>query len=226
MLLLHHELMLLALRDREGTIVTGSNYAYGLGGAILAELLLRGKIGVDAKGRRKLAQPLDAMPLGDDVIDECLERIHGAKRRASLQTWVSRFSGLRKLRHRIAAALCERGILRADEDKVLLLFRRRIYPELDPGPERELLDRLRNVVLTDTEEVDARTVVALSLTQAAGMLGQVVDKPTQKARRERIERIVNGELTGAATREAIEAMQAAVLVATILPAIMASTIHH
>ena len=39
-LTLHEEILLLALRDEEGTIASGTNYSYALGGAILAELIL------------------------------------------------------------------------------------------------------------------------------------------------------------------------------------------
>jgi hypothetical protein len=47
-----------------------------------------------------------------------------------------------------------------------------------------------------------------------------------KARKTRIEQIINGEMTGKAAQEAIQAMQAAVMVACIMPAIMTTTMHH
>jgi hypothetical protein len=39
-LFLYEEVMLLALRDEEGTIASGTMYQYAIGAAILAELLL------------------------------------------------------------------------------------------------------------------------------------------------------------------------------------------
>ncbi len=39
-LYLHEKIMLLALRDKEGTVNFGVNYSFAIGGAILAELLL------------------------------------------------------------------------------------------------------------------------------------------------------------------------------------------
>ena len=39
-LFLHEEVMLLALRDEEGTIASGTMYQYAIGAAILAELLV------------------------------------------------------------------------------------------------------------------------------------------------------------------------------------------
>ncbi len=39
-LFLHEEIMLLALRDEEGTIASGTMYKYAIGAAVLSELLL------------------------------------------------------------------------------------------------------------------------------------------------------------------------------------------
>ncbi len=66
-------------------------------------------------------------------------------------------------------------------------------------------------------------VVLLSLASSADLLRHVFDKKELKARQARIEQVVNGELTGKATKEAIEAMQAAVMVACIIPAIVVTS---
>ncbi|MCK5618661.1 MAG: GPP34 family phosphoprotein, partial [Candidatus Krumholzibacteria bacterium] len=104
-------------------------------------------------------------------------------------------------------------ILRADEDKVLMIFSRKIYPEIDPEPEREIIDRLSDAIFTDTQDVDPRTVVLLSLAKSADILKVNFDKKKLKTRKKRIEQVVNGEMTGKATKDAIAAMQAAVMVA-------------
>jgi Golgi phosphoprotein 3 len=220
-LYLHEEIMLLALRDREGTVASGTNYTFALGGALLAELLLSERAVVDAVKKKKFLRLVDPTPFGDPVLDESLRKLATAKKRAQLQTWVSRFARLKRLKHRVAEQLCRRGILRADEDKVLLLFKRRIYPEIDPAPERKIMERLRKAIFTDARDIDPRTVVLLSLAKSADVLKVNFDKKRLKARKKRIEKVVNGELTGKATKEAIEAMQAAVVVAVIVPAIAA-----
>lgn len=222
-LYLHEEIMLLALRDREGTTASGTHYSYAIGGAVLAELLLRERAVVDRDKKKKFLRLVDSTPLGEPVLDECMSKLAGAKRRAQLQTWVSRFAGVKRLKHRVAEQLCRRGILRAEEDKVLLLFNRKVYPEIDPKPEKEVMERLRTAIFTDTDDIDPRTVVLLSLAKSANVLKVNFDKKELKPRKERIERISNGEVTGKATKEAIEAMQAAVMVAVIVPTIVAST---
>jgi hypothetical protein len=176
--------------------------------------------------QKKLVDLISSAPLGEPLLDQCLERITTAKRRAVLQTWVSRFASVKNLKHLIAQRLCRQGILRADEDKVMLIFTRKIYPEVNPEPERKLIERLREAIFTDACDIDPRTVVLVSLANSAGILRVVFDKKMLKARKARIEQVVNGEITGKAAQEAIQAMQAAVMVAVIMPAIMTTTIHH
>jgi hypothetical protein len=215
--------MLLALKDEEGTIASGTNYQYALAGAVLAELLLSEKILVEERKKKNYAVLKDPTPVGDPVIDECLGKVVNAKKNQQLQTWVSRFSGVKDLKNRMACKLVERGILRVDEDKVLLLFTRKLYPEVNPEPERKMIKRLKEAIFTETEDIDPRTVVLVSLADSTGLLKVIFDKKELKAHKKRIEQVVNGDVSGKATKEAIEAMQAAVLVACIMPAIIVTT---
>jgi len=220
---LYEEIMLLALRDEEGTVASGAMYNYAVGGAILAELLLDQHLRIEKpKRKKKLVTLANPESVGDALIDECLERIASAKRRKRPEDWVSHFANIKQLKHRAAAQLCRRGILKADENKVLLIFTRKIYPEINPEPERRLIERLRRAIFTDTDQIDPRTVVLISLTNSTGILRVVFDKRELKARKKRIEQIANGEITGKAARDAIATMQAAVMVACIMPAIMTS----
>jgi hypothetical protein len=225
-LFLHEEVMLLALRDEEGTIASGTMYQYAIGAAILAELLLNQRIALDESRKKKLVNLISPTPLGEPLIDQCLEKIGNAKRRASLQTWVTRFAGVKNLKHRVAQQLCNRGILKATEDKILLLFTRKIYPELNPIPEKRLIERLRKAIFTDSRDIDPRTVVLVSLADSTGLLKEAFDKKKLKGRKARIKELSNGEITGKAAKEAIEAMQAAVMLCCIMPAFTTAAISH
>jgi len=226
---LHHELMLLTLKDEQGVPEMGSWYHQALAGGMLAELLLRERIELEDDRKKKFVRLRDRAPLGDAALDAALDaavlKIAAAKRRATLQTWVARL-GTQNLKHVVAGELCRRGVLRADEDRVLLIFKRKIYPELDPRPEAEIVSRLRKAIFTDDRDVDPRTVILISLASSAQLLRNVFPKRDLKARKERIERVVNGDVTGKATREAIEAAQAAAVVAAIMPALIATTVIH
>lgn len=220
-LFLYEEIMLLALRDKQGTVTT-DYLEYAIAGAVLAELLLDRRITI-SDARKQLVDVQDSNLTGDPIIDECLDKMRAAKRRASLQTWVSRLASIKDLRHRVGQQLCNRGILRADKEKVLHIFTRRTYPEINPVPEEKIIERLRAAVLGDDEQVEPRTAVLVSLANGANLLSENLGRKEVKNRRKRIKQIVNGEMTGKATQEAIAASQAALMVTVIFPAVIATS---
>ena len=223
-LFLHEEIMLLALKDDKGTIEFGANYTHAVAGAVIAELLLNERIRIDQPSKRKKLVVVDNVtPLGDPLIDECLAKIDGAKKPKRIQDWVGKFANIKNLKHRVAEQLSRRGILKVDQDQVLLIFTRKIYPEVDPRPENEIIERMRRAIFTEMGDVDPSTAVLISLASAADLLKYAFEKKKLKERKARIEAIANGDLVGQATKEAIQAMQAAVMVAVMIPAIVAST---
>jgi len=221
-LTLPEEIMLLALKEKEGTTVSGVSYQLAAGGAVLAELLLSGRVTIEDT-RKKLVNLTSRAMLGDPLLDEGLRLVVDARRRGSAQTWVMRFSRTKNLKHRVAESLCRKGVLRADEDKVLGIFKRRIYPELNPVPEGLIVERIREAILGASDSIEPRTVVLISLGRAASLLKTVLSKKELKTNKNRIKQIANGELTGKAVAEAVQAVQAAIMVAAIMPAIMATT---
>lgn len=222
-LTLYEEVLLLALSDDKGTIVTGSMYPYALGGALLAELLLQNRIVVNQSGKKMLVHCLHQPPTGQLLLDDCMSLIRNAPKEVTLETWVARFANLKNLKQRVADRLCERGILRVDQDKVLFLFPRRIYPENDHRPEEKLIQKMQHALFVDDDPVDARTIVILSLAKNADLLQAVFDRKERKLNKDRLERIINGECMGEATRQVIEAVQSAIYVAAIMPAIITTT---
>lgn len=223
-LALHEEVLLLALRNDKGTVAGGVMFQQAAGGAILAELVLQGRLGVSKERWGTYAVVLDRTPTGDGVVDECLRRVADAGRRRKLENWVHTFSGLRDLKHRVAAGLVRRGVLRAEERQLLMLFTRRAYPEVDASWERRIVERLEHAIGGDID-VDARTAVLVALAEPSGLLKANLDRRWLRGRRARVKAISNGDAVGKATRQAIEAVHAAIIVATIMPATMAATTH-
>jgi hypothetical protein len=221
---IYEALMLLALKDQEGTVAAdGVGFPFSLGGSLLAELMLLGKVEIQEVKKKKFVNLKDSTPVGDPLLDECLEKVRTAKKRAQVNVWVSRFAHLKKLRHRAAEQLCRRGILRADEESVLLIFKRKVYPELDPGPERKVIEALRKAIFSDEEELNPLTSVLVALADKAGVLKNVFDKKELKARKARLKEIGEGEATAAAVKELVQATQVAVMSAVTASTVAATS---
>lgn len=220
---LHEQVILLALRDEKGTVESGAGgYGLALGGAILAELLIAGRVEVTKERKGRVAL-ISREKLHDPVLDEALERVATAKRERTAAAWVSSFAGLKRLKHRVAEQLCRRGILRDDEDRVLLLFKRKLYPTIDPGPEARLVAELRQAVFSDSPSVAPRTAVLVSLAHVTGLLAVPFSRKELKPRRKRLDQLIEGQLVAGATREAVQAVQAIQAAQAAMVAITAAT---
>ncbi|MHC4379578.1 MAG: GOLPH3/VPS74 family protein [Planctomycetota bacterium] len=221
---LYQECLLLSFQDDKGTRDPYANLGFSLGGAMLADLLMLGRVSVEKVKKSSFLKLEDGSPTGDELLDDCLGKLESAKRRAQLGTWVQRFAALRDLKHRAAAGLCDLGILKQEVGSVMLIFKRRIYPELDGRVEKEIMERLRKAIFTQTREMDPRTVVLISLANATGLLRANFDKKKLKERKRRIEQICEGEFVGKAALEAVQAAEMAVVMAAIIPAMVSTTV--
>jgi hypothetical protein len=221
---LHEELMLLALKDREGTVLGGTMYSYAIGGAVLAELLMGEWVRLETRKKKQRVVFQDSREFGDPLLDEWLQAIEDREKPRTAQDWVQRIAQTRNLKHRVASELSRKGILRTKEDKILGIFSRTVYPELDPGPEREIDGRIERAILRGSEAVDPRTAVLIALAHKSGLLKGVLDKARLKKHKDRIEKISEGQVTAEATEGAIEAMQAAMTAAALIPIMVATTV--
>lgn len=220
---IHHELLLLALHDRKGTMAFGSMVELGLGGGILMELLQDGRVRIVDEGTRRkkeFVEVLDASPTYDSAMDAALKKLKGLKRRGNPSDTVTRIGHLTKLRALVARDLCRKGVLRETEQEILLLFRRKVYPTVDPGPETELVSRVRGALEGDGP-VDDRTASLIAVADVTDALGAIYPRKDRKRLKARI-REVSASGGGAAARDAIEAARAAVT-AAVTAAMIAST---
>jgi len=217
---LFEEVILLTLKDEKGTFYA-KNYLPAVAGAIMAEFLLTGRIEIE--GKRKLVNLISEEPFGDPLLDEILLKIQGAKRRASLQTWVQRITTTSKLSRRTLEGLCRRNILREDEQQILVLFKHKVYPEVDHTAEQRIIWKLHEAIFSLREDLEPRVVVLLALAKAADLLAIPFERRELKEQKQRIKSIINGDLIGEATKGAIEATQAAIVAATMVPIIAATS---
>jgi Golgi phosphoprotein 3 len=217
-LALHEEILLLALKNEKGTIAIESHCNLAMGGAILAELLLLGRLKVQRQKNKQFAIVSSTKPTGNELLDECLRRIVESKKRQQLKTWVSRFSKVKNLKRRAAVQLCRKGILRESEDRVLFIFKRKIFPELDPRPERDLVEQLRRAIFTETSRVEPRTAMLVALAFHGDLLKNAFAKKMLKSRKKRIQSLTSGEVVGDATKEAVRAVEGAAALVVIMAA--------
>lgn len=217
----YEEILLLALKDEAG--VTSVAYLeQSIAGAVLAELLLTERIVIE-NTKKKLVKVINPEPMNDPVLDVCFDKIKARKKGLSMQDWVAQLMGISKLFHTAAQQLCERGILKADKDKVLLFFTRRIYPEINPIPEKRLISELQMAIFSESRDVEPRTVVLISLAQSSGLLKIIFGRKEIAARKDRIESIVAGDMSGKAVKEAIAAYVTAAAIAIIIPTVLIVT---
>jgi alkylhydroperoxidase/carboxymuconolactone decarboxylase family protein YurZ len=226
-LYLHEQVMLMALNDERGTLQPGAgNSHYALAAAVLSELLLRERISI-TDDKKKFVEVVNAKPVSEPILDECLEKISTAKRRRRAADWVASFASQGKVGQRIAEQLCDRGILHETEGRILLIFKRKLFPEIDHKPEQHLMEELRRAIWSDPGQMIKPKMVALiGLANATGLLSVYFNRKELKERKARIAEIVKGGAISGATSEAIAAAQAAMMamIATTA-AISAATSH-
>ena len=218
MLTLPQELYLLALHEEKGRVPTSlsASLHYVLGGAILAELILQGRVGLDDK--RKAVVVNNTMFGDDDLLNEGLERIQASGRHHRATYWVSTFSEtIKKLEKRLAGRLVDQGVLRKEEKRFLGVVPYEAYPAQDASARFWIKQHLRSVALGG-EAPDAHTAVLLSLVCTCDLLERVFTRDELKTARRKIEALTSGEVIGEAVQQAIETIEAATLAA-----IMAAT---
>ncbi len=220
-LTLYEEMLLLALDDRKGTTGMSAWHTTAMGGVILAELVLMGKlhIGTDKK---KMVDAEPGAQVDDPLLSECLRLVQDAKRRKRGSEWVAKFAGLKDLRNRAARGLVSKGVLNESNDKVLGIFPRTIFPTRDGGPEQALVARLTDAVMGDSDRIDPRTMVVVAVANATALLEKAIPKKDLKGRKARLKQLSEGQLAAGATGEALQAVQAAQ--AAVAAALIATTV--
>ena len=182
-LTLHEQVLLLALTDRDGSLLDETRFDVALGGAILAELLLHGYAELEPGEGHPLVTPIRRKRTGDPALDEALVEIHTATRRTSPDRWVRRFAESRELHLKVARQLCRKDALDEHEGRVRLVFRRTVYVDLDPDVRERVLDRIRTAVFEE-DPTDLRTAVLAPLADAGELLTAVFGEERINGQRE------------------------------------------
>lgn len=204
------ELFLLSLHDRKGTVafLAVEPMPFGLAGAMLADLVMQGKLAVDGKKGKLLV--MDPGPCGDELLDDALAKIADAEGPWSARYWVQNFSlHGKKFQKRLAARLVEKGVLLQVHKRYLWVVRHTVYPQLDASAKYWLKEQLRGAVLGG-QVPDARTLTLLSLVKDCRMLNLIFTRDERKAARKRIAALWEGEWAVEPVEKALKEIDLAV----------------
>jgi hypothetical protein len=212
-LTLADELVLLAYDDDGSRKLGQPALGYGLAGALLVELALAERVDVVDKK----VTVLDAAPVGRPLLDQALTRIADDKPRKPGH-WISKLS--KKLTDEVLDGLVAGGVLRREEDRVLLVFPRTRFPAPDgvqPAAETDARARMTSAITSDGP-VDPRTAALCALVKAVDYDRKVFADLPRAVVRKRLKVISEGDWAATAVRKAIEEVQSAITVAVIVPA--------
>lgn len=218
-MLIAEDLLLLLTDDDTGKLqVDGTALDHGLAGAVLLELAMAGAVAVaeaedDVKRGRLVLRGSGAS--GDAVLDEALTRLQRKVGKRPQDAVQSLTKGLRRT---LYDRLAQRGIVRAEEDKVLGLFPRTRWPAVDSAQERHTQGQIYDALVHGVG-ADDRTSALIALLSAVDAVTKVVapqDAAISKQElKSRAKTIASASWASQAVRKSIEAVHASVAAAVV-----------
>ncbi|TIC80729.1 GPP34 family phosphoprotein [Nocardioides sp. GY 10127] len=225
--LLADDLLLLLLDQERGTVPVSTTADLALGGAVLVDLALGEHVEAQRREgvwRTDAVRPTDAPPPTDPLLADAFRLVAEKERRP--QDVVARLS--KGLRPRLAERLAERGLVERVDERVLGLFPRTRWPEVDSRHEEELRRTLHEV-LVDGRTPDLRTGALVALLHVADRAHRLVDAPGVSDRELRrrakavSEGLVEGDWAVSAASAAVAAATSAAVAATTAATVTAAT---
>jgi hypothetical protein len=215
-LMLHERLLLLVLDDDKGKNQVGFADK-ALAGSLLFELLRSGAIELsDNRVRPTAVAPTEA------VLRDAVAAIGGESKPRDVRWWVDHLpSRLQPFLPRLAARLIDTGVLTQEQHKVLGIFSTTRLPERDHGPEAQVRERLRAVLLGEID-ADADDAELTAMVAALGMVGSVVGRDRRKEAERRAKALAESAEVGDAVGKAVKAAQDAVMAAVVASTVAAT----
>ncbi|KER26646.1 phosphoprotein 3 [Opisthorchis viverrini] len=187
---LMEEILLLGLKDREGHLsFWNDSVSCGLRGCILAELGLRGRIGLEPAGMRRrglfsrVIVVKNGLPTGDALLDEALKLIK-TNSPENAKTWIDYLSGetwnpfklplqMRHVRERIAKSLVEKGICTTEKQN-FVVFDMMTHPLVDFHTKQRVMQRIQDGIINrwsaDVQKIDKRLLTLIILAHHSDVL--------------------------------------------------------
>lgn len=210
--LLVEDLLLLLIDDASGrAVLDRTRLERALAGAVLVELAMAGRIApAPAGGPVKAGRivVLDRRPTGDGLLDEALARLADKPSRPARA--VEKL--VKGLRQAVLTRLVEAGFVREEHRRAIGVFPTTTWPAVRPEHEARLRAELRGV-LVEGRAPDARVAALVSLLTAVDAVPKVLPVADRRALVRRARTVADGDWAGRAVREAVDAVNAAVVVA-------------
>lgn len=193
--------LMLLLLGPDGKVPSGGYADLMLGGAVLSDLMLHGRIDIAGQGESVKAGRVvvrSAVPVGDELLDTALQELidHPEGKPSSV------VRGLVK-RTTVLERLAARGIVGAAPHRVVGLFPVTSWPTLDDRPATQVRQELQRVV-DGSARPDHETAALILLLLAGSMLHRVLPTDDRKAQRARARRLAQDTWANVRMQKALQ----------------------
>jgi Golgi phosphoprotein 3 len=179
MLNLFEELLLLSIHEAKGTFIATAvdPIRPGLGGAVLAELALLGKIQISNNHRLQLIEDSQTEV---EVLNDAIKALKESDKERKPGYWINNFSQKKdKFRKQIVDNLVQKGIVSQEDEHLVWVIPSPLQPEIRASAKYCLIKRLRNMTLA-SEEIQPRDIILLSLVRSCGLLDLIFLRDERK----------------------------------------------
>jgi Golgi phosphoprotein 3 len=209
MLTIFEELYLFTLYDdrEKKTSIKIEKLPYGLGGAILAEMVLLGKVQLNQKNRLEV---VDGAEIGDDILDKALQELQESEKPRKVTYWIEALSEKsEKLQKRLFERMVEKGVFLVEEDERLWAVPSHVYPDNNASAKYCMKERLRRITLADGTG-DLRSLALVGLVYATEMQDLLFTRDERREANRNIHEMLVTEALKDPTAQAIEEIHNAV----------------
>lgn len=222
--LIAEDLLLLLLDDESGDpLVDGTRLPRVLAGAVLLELALDGYVTPADQGEdveRGRFAVLRAEAPADPILARALGVVADARRPMKPEAAIEKLDS--EVRAAVFERVIDRGWVRESRRKVLGIFPSKVWPPVDESHERGVRHELSGVLVEGLDPTP-RAAALISLLSAVDAAAKVFPDTDRKMIRKRAKEIADGEWAGAAVRKAVDAINIAVFVTVMVPAMAAGS---
>jgi len=192
MLTLHENLFLIGLHEEKVVVIPSAlqGLLAGIGGALLADLAVLGRIESDPKHRIRV---INEAPTGEALLDEALSMIHKHGSAKKVGFWLDELDLKPKaVIHKIYEKLVTKGVLKEEDGDYEWITPYPPNSELNASAKFSLMRRLRTVGLTRNEP-ELEELALLTLLRGCNKLDLVFFKDERKIVHRRIYELLMGE---------------------------------